>query len=77
MRWERPRIFLFIFLFFDERRRDFTVYGGRDERQNEKEDRYQSRQPSYPQVLASFESGNLKQQQFKMVRIYIILIYFF
>lgn len=46
-----------------KKRRDFTVYGGRDERQNEKEDRYQSRQPSYPQVLASFESGNLKQQQ--------------
>lgn len=36
-----------------------TVYGGRDERQSEKEDRYQSRQPPYPQVLASFESGNL------------------
>jgi hypothetical protein len=63
-----PHLLIHI-LFFDERRekekkrRDFTVYGGRDERQNEKEDRYQSRQPSYPQVLASFESGNLKQQQ--------------
>ena len=66
------------FLMKEEKKKkgDFTVYGGRDERQNEKEDRYQSRQPSYPQVLASFESGNLKTtiQNGKNI---IILISFF
>jgi hypothetical protein len=43
----------------------FTVYGGRDERQNQKEDRYQSRQSPYPQVLASSESGNNLQKKNK------------